>query len=126
MKFSLLVQRISRVSACEIRCCAVTALAMHLAAELARAQFGGGSGTSIEPQSADSTVAQPVSQLIEIAEEPKTIDPTALLPEILAARATVQFHAQPLRDVVKWLQEERSLNVLVNYPGAGGRRNSRR
>jgi hypothetical protein len=57
----------------------------------------------------------PPSKLVQISDEPKTIDPATLLPPALAARVTVNFTEQPLREIVKWLQQERSLNVLVDY-----------
>ena len=64
---------------------------------------------------ADSgTNEKPASTLIEISEEPKTVDPATLVPKPLAVHVTVKFDAKPLRDIVKWLQQDQGLNVLID------------
>lgn len=57
----------------------------------------------------------PPSLQIQILDEPKGIDPATLLPPAVAAKVTVKFERQPLRDIVKWLQQEQKINVLVDY-----------
>ncbi len=58
---------------------------------------------------------KPPSTLVVIPDEPKTVDPATLIPPALAIQVTVRFNEQPLRDIVKWLQQDRSFNVLVDY-----------
>jgi hypothetical protein len=53
------------------------------------------------------------AKLPVIADEPKTIDPATLVPEKLAARATVDFRAGSLREVVEWLRSQQKIVVLV-------------
>ena len=63
---------------------------------------------------------------MEIADEPKTVDPATLVPKNLAKKATVQFTEATLKEVVKWLQEEQGLSVLINQQeiiGDGGSTN---
>ena len=52
--------------------------------------------------------------LPEIADEPKTIDPAALMPAKLTARATVDLSDVSLSEVVAWLRDEQELVVLLN------------
>jgi hypothetical protein len=59
---------------------------------------------------------KPPSLLIEIAEEPKSIDPATLVPAAVAQRVTVRFEQKPLRDIAKWLLDELSMTVLIDYP----------
>ncbi len=59
---------------------------------------------------------KPPSLLIEIPDEPKTIDPATLVPPTLAANVTVSFVEKPIRDIAKWLQEKQQINVLIDYP----------
>jgi hypothetical protein len=59
-----------------------------------------------------STVSE--SRLPEIADEPKTIDPAALMPAELAVSATHDFSDSSLREVVDWLQDEHGLVVLLD------------
>jgi|GEM_PF-6246461 len=70
---------------------------------------------SAERPTIPATEATPPSLLIQIPDEPKGIDPASLLPPAMAAKVSVKFERQPLRDVVKWLQQELKINVLVNY-----------
>jgi len=51
---------------------------------------------------------------IKIADEPLAIDPTLTLPEELAARKTVKFEDQSLKDVVQWLQQETGFHVVLD------------
>ncbi len=59
---------------------------------------------------------KPPSLLIEIADTPRTIDPATLIPGPLAKVATVRFEKKPLRDIVKWLQDEQSITTLIDSP----------
>ena len=59
---------------------------------------------------------KPPSLLIEIPDEPKSIDPATLVPPALAAKVTVGFEEKPIRDIAKWLQEKKQINVLIDYP----------
>lgn len=56
----------------------------------------------------------PPSLLIKIPDEPKTIDPATFVPASLAKRVTVDFKEKPLKEIAKWLQDEQSLNVLID------------
>ena len=58
---------------------------------------------------------KPPSLLIEIPDEPRTIDPVTVMPPKLTTNVTVRFTEKPLKDIVKWIQEELSLNVIVDY-----------
>jgi len=49
----------------------------------------------------------------EISDEPKTIDPATLMPQKIAARATVDFSDSSLREVLDWLRDEQGLVVLL-------------
>ncbi len=85
-------------------------------------QFGNGeesSGAFAEQEPRKPLLAEgekPPSLLIEIPEEPKTIDPATLVPPALAAKVTVSFDEKPIRDIAKWLQENQKINVLIDYP----------
>jgi hypothetical protein len=59
---------------------------------------------------------KPPSLLIEILDEPRTIDPASLMPPLLAKRVTVSFDQKPLREIVKWLQDDQSITTLVDSP----------
>lgn len=64
---------------------------------------------------ADATAAAvPPAAAIVIADEPKTVDPATLVPAPLAAEVTVKFQETSLKDVVKWLQEEQTIGVLLD------------
>lgn len=52
--------------------------------------------------------------LPEIADEPKAIDPSTLLPAQLVVKATQDFSDSSLREVVSWLQEEQNTVVLID------------
>lgn len=51
---------------------------------------------------------------VEIADEPKTIDPATLVPPPLAAPVTVKFDEATLKEVVTWLQTEQKLGVVLH------------
>jgi len=51
---------------------------------------------------------------IEIADEPKAIDPVTLMPPALTKTVTIEFKKRPLRDIIKWLQQEQQLAVIVD------------
>ena len=55
-----------------------------------------------------------LDNLPKIADEPRAIDPSALLPPQLAKKATHDFSDSSLREVVAWLQEEQGMIVLVD------------
>ncbi len=61
-----------------------------------------------------SQPAAPPSTAIVIADEPKTIDPAALLPAKLAAPVTVRFQDTSLTDVVKWIRDEQKVGVMLD------------
>ena len=90
---------------------------------VSHAQFGdnpeanSGAFAAQEPRVAPVAEGEkPPSLLIDIPDEPRTIDPATLVPSALAVNVTVRFDEKPLRDIVKWLQEDQSINVLVDYP----------
>lgn len=61
----------------------------------------------------DAIEAQPVIEIPEIADEPKTIDPATLVPASLATEAAVKFENSSLRELVSWL-EGAGLVVLLD------------
>lgn len=64
---------------------------------------------------ADATAAAvPPAAAIVIADEPKTVDPATLVPKPLAAEVTVKFQEASLKDVIKWLQEEQKVGVMLD------------
>ena len=103
------------VGACLIGFCMVTP-------SKALGQFDRGedySGAFAEQEPRKPLLAEgekPPSLLIEIPDEPKTIDPATLVPPALAAKVTVAFDEKPIRDIAKWLQEKQQINVLIDYP----------
>ncbi len=80
----------------------------------AAAQFTGGAP---QPRPAAKAAAKEVDRTkIEILDEPRTIDPATLVPEILAKPATVTFKEASLKDVAAWLQTELKTGVLLDRP----------
>ena len=65
----------------------------------------------------DSKAAEEPSRnvAIEISNEPKTVDPATLVSAQLAVPVTVKFDGDPLKKVFTWLQQDQSLNILVDY-----------
>lgn len=61
-----------------------------------------------------SPAAGKKTKLPIIADEPKTIDPATLVPEKLAAPATVDFTTGSLREVVEWLRSRQKIVVLLD------------
>lgn len=51
---------------------------------------------------------------IEIADEPKTIDPATLLPPQLTRKVTLAFNKTPLREVVDMLKKELGIEVILD------------
>lgn len=51
---------------------------------------------------------------VEIAEDPKTVDPASLMPPRLAAPATVDFTNSSLNKITDWFQSELALRVLLD------------
>ena len=54
------------------------------------------------------------SLMIEIADEPRAIDPATLMPPELAKLVTHEFKRTSLREVIQWLQAEQQLKVIVD------------
>ena len=68
-----------------------------------------------QPAGQREVVAQPAKIVLpEIADEPKTIDPSRLFAPQLVVKATQDFSDSSLREVVSWLQEEQEIVVLVD------------
>ncbi|MFN0198750.1 MAG: hypothetical protein ACKVT0_18540, partial [Planctomycetaceae bacterium] len=67
-----------------------------------------------EPKPAEANKPEPESLKIEIADEPKTIDPATLLPEELATPATVEFTEASLKEVLNWIKTERKISVVLD------------
>jgi hypothetical protein len=82
-------------------------------AAIAFAVWPGAGPASGQETATDATVAQPAPP-VEIPDEPKTVDPATLVPQQLAALATVDFVESSLGEVVKWLREEQKLAVLLD------------
>lgn len=59
---------------------------------------------------------QPPSLLIEISDEPRTVDPALIVPPPLSKRVTVTFDQKPLRDIVTWLHDEHAITALIDQP----------
>ena len=54
------------------------------------------------------------SAKIEIADEPKSIDPATLMNPRLAAPTTIEFDGVSMKELYRWLQEEQKLSVSVD------------
>ena len=52
--------------------------------------------------------------LIEIREEPKSVDPVTLVNERLAQKVTVDFSGSSMKELYRWLQVEQKLSVAVD------------
>ncbi len=66
-----------------------------------------------DPKERRAEVAAP-SLKIEIADEPRAIDPVTLMPPALAKAVSREFKRTPFRDIIKWLQNEQQLTVIVD------------
>lgn len=66
-----------------------------------------------KPADATATTVPPAAAIV-IADEPKTVDPATLVPAPLAAVVTVKFQGTSLKDVIKWLQDEQKVGVLLD------------
>lgn len=62
----------------------------------------------------DRGVAQGLASSISISDEPKYIDPLALVPEPLRMRLDHTFQETPLSEVAAWLQSQTGLNVILD------------
>ncbi len=51
---------------------------------------------------------------VTISDEPRYIDPIALVPEVLRAKVTHTFQEVPLNEVAAWIQTETGLNVVLD------------
>ena len=67
-----------------------------------------------DPSKQVADQGQPKLVLPKIADEPKAIDPSKLLPPELVVKATQDFSDSSLREVVAWLQEEQGMVVLLD------------
>lgn len=94
----------ARVFAPRSRLFAIAITVFVMGINVGSAQFG----------AAKKSAEVPPSTLIEIAEEPKTIDPATLLPESLAAKVTVDMSGKSLRELVTWLRTECGLTVEID------------
>lgn len=59
------------------------------------------------------------SRDIQIADEPRTVDPATLLPAALAAKATVEFDGESLIEVAEWLTSREGLTAVLDKQGLG-------
>lgn len=66
-----------------------------------------------KPADATATTIPPAAAIV-IADEPRTVDPATLVPPPLAVAVTVDFQETSLKDVIKWLQEEQKVGVLLD------------
>ena len=65
-------------------------------------------------QPTDLTTDQAAPAIIEISDEPRTIDPATLVPDALAAKVTVEIDGVSIREVVDWLNENCELPVVID------------
>jgi len=56
----------------------------------------------------------PISRTIKISEEPRTIDPTMILPEKLATKVSVEFKEWSLQEFAQWLGEAIGMPVILD------------
>lgn len=67
------------------------------------------------PVEADKPAAEFIRpKLPEIPDEPKTVDPATLVPEMLAQKVTVEFEETSLREVAVWVQENAKVTVVFD------------
>lgn len=83
-------------------------IAVWFVVSIAAASFAQSQEPEKKPAEADTDTST-----IKIPDEPRSIDPATLLPKTLAADVTVEFKEASLTDVVKWLQTEQKLGVVV-------------
>lgn len=67
---------------------------------------------SVTPVAAQMTGATPPQ--VTIADEPRFIDPVVMMPEQLAAKVSVDFHAATLNDLVTWFRDQRQVVVFLD------------
>lgn len=72
-----------------------------------------------QPAAVAETPAIP-AEAPTISDEPKTIDPATLLPEYLATPVTVEFTETSLREVGKWVEDQRKIPVLFDAAALSG------
>lgn len=82
------------------------------------AQYGGpihagGFGGGYPPMQVYGAPVDP-NAVIEIADEPKVIDPVTLLPPELAAKVTLTFDKTPLNEAVATLKEKLAIDVVLD------------
>ena len=65
-------------------------------------------------QEAEPQPSPPAAELPEIPDQPLTVDPATLVPQKLAAPATIEFDEASLRDIAAWIQQDRSIPVLFD------------
>lgn len=105
--------RIHSRTAVGLRICACLAVLGQTPCE---AQYGGpihagGFGGNARPRPVYGVPVDP-NATIEIASEPKVIDPATLLPPEMAAKVTLAFDQTPLSDVVTTLKEKLAIDVI--------------
>lgn len=74
-------------------------------------QLGGAAKSSTSSDTSDDAAASPA---VEIADEPRSIDPASVVGSRMAKLLTVEFSGVTLREVYRWLQDEQKLSVSVN------------
>ena len=90
------------------RCHISYALLLGLLPGIATAQQEGAPPAKAEPP-AEPPAEQPV-----IVDEPRTIDPSTLMPDALAVRSTVKFEGDSLLEMAEWFAKEHQLTVLFD------------
>jgi hypothetical protein len=74
----------------------------------------GQEGGTAKPTPPPSAEVELESLKIEIADEPKSIDPATLVMASLAKNVTVEFAGTSIREVVDWIRLEQGVTVLVD------------
>lgn len=55
------------------------------------------------------------SEKIEIADEPRTVDPATLVAAPLAKRVTVEYTDWSIREIAQWITEQQTLPVVIDF-----------
>lgn len=77
-------------------------------------------GSSLILHGQEKPAAEPKSDpaakvALEIPDEPLTVDPTSLVPPLVAVPVTVDFDGVPLKNLFSWLQQDRSISLQIQY-----------
>lgn len=59
------------------------------------------------------------AELLIVPDEPKTVDPATIVPELVARKGTVAFESASLLDVAAWLREEMQIPVMFEQQTIG-------